>query len=238
MRFKSFQQNSQVEDVSHWTKQSERLGSNPGGVYADPHGNKHYIKFYNNPQQARSEVAASKIYNLIGLHTLDHRLVQHNGKLGVATSWRDDLTPLNAESYNQADDHMKSQIAKSMHAAILTKNWDAVGLDFDNIAKDRHNNLVHLDMGGVFKWRAQGGAKDYGDDISEVKSLMDPKMNYSAHHVFSKPSIAHHQQTIDSSTNIDPHKVAHIFKTTGVSDPEAHTNALLNRAKSLRDYFN
>ena len=51
----------QVIDDSWEFKPHSQLGSNPGGLFIGPDGEKHYIKFYKNPKQVESEYAATKI---------------------------------------------------------------------------------------------------------------------------------------------------------------------------------
>ena len=226
---------SQTPNVSSWNRVGEQLGSNPGGVFEDETGTKHYVKYYDNPMQARSEVAAGHIYNSMGLKTLNHHLVNNNGRLVVASVWHNNLTPMDAQGYKNLRD--KDQLARSFHAAILTKNWDSTGLHHDNISLDRNGNMVHLDMGGVFKFRAQGGPKPYDPDIGELTSLVNKDLNPTAHDAFLNVTLDHHKRALETTSKIDPNAVLHTFKILGLSDPHEHAQALIGRRDLLIKKF-
>ena len=48
-----------------------QYGSNPGGVHVDNKGNKHYVKYYKDGEQAKTEALTGKIYNHMGIKTLN-----------------------------------------------------------------------------------------------------------------------------------------------------------------------
>lgn len=223
-----------LPDVSHLQKVGGRLGSNDGGVFHDPHtGEKHYLKFYRDPSQARSEVAAANVYEKIGAKTLKPRLVSHEGRTAVATSWRDDLKPLAHHEYNDMSDHEKHSLSKHFHAAVLTKNWDTVGLGLDNIAKDKHGDFHTLDTGGSFSFRAQGGHKDYDHKIGEYDTLRDRHMNPDAHHVFSKLGHDHLQSGKAHATSLTDDDAHDIIRSAGL--PSEHAHALISRRDALKN---
>lgn len=163
-----------AEDISHMEPQhNTQYGSNPGGIHHDKAtGKSHYVKFYRDPEQAKTEVAASKIYGHMGVPHLNPKLVKHGEKLGVSTEWRTDLKRHTPEQLNSPPEHLHPQLAKHFHAAVLTKNWDAIGLEHDNVMSDKVGNLHTVDLGGSLQHRAMGGHKEYGHDIGEHDSLM------------------------------------------------------------------
>jgi SPP1 gp7 family putative phage head morphogenesis protein len=152
-------------------------GSNPGGIYEAPDGSKHYVKFYEDPNQARTEVASARLNERMGVQTLKPRFVEVDGKSGVATNWVDGLTKVTPADL--ATSHI-DDLAAAFNAAVVTKNWDVIGQQFDNLVLHPNGRLVLVDTGGSFKYRAQGKAKPFGVDIDEAKSLADPAQNASA----------------------------------------------------------
>ena len=170
-----------------WTKVGEQLGSNPGGTYRDLDYNKHYVKFYKNEQQGKTEALAGEVLKQLGIETTKPEVIDMDGKEGVSVPWNKNLD--NVSNTLQIQDNLtveeKEQLADMFGAAVLTNNWDTVGLVYDNIAYDNQTKkLVQMDLGGAFEFRAQGQPKDYGDNIDSYFSLMDPQ--YSAGKVFSK----------------------------------------------------
>lgn len=189
---------STLPDISHFQPTGAALGSNPGGPHVDPYTHqKYYVKFYSDPEQAKSEVAAAKIYEHVGAKTLNPTLATHNGRTAVVTKWRDDVKPLKREDYNNLSDDQKHDLARHFHAAILTKNWDSVGMGWDNLGQDAEGKLHTIDTGGTFNFRAQGAHKDFGPDIAEKKSLRDPAVNSYSAFSFSKLGPEHHTSAIN-----------------------------------------
>jgi len=60
-------------------------------------------------------------------------------------------------------------------------NWDAVGMSGDNMVVVG-GRVVRIDNGGALLFRAQGGRKgaQFGANVGELKTLLDPKKNPSA----------------------------------------------------------
>lgn len=236
LRFKTFIVSKNLNEDNEWTQIGQRLGSNPGGLYRNSEGT-HYVKFYKNPEQARTEVAASKIYNRLGIHTLNPELKQVNGKEAVVTKWRTDLRPMGHSIYNNPKPHQKHQLAKTFLAGVLTKNWDAVGLENDNLMHDEGGNIHSVDLGGTFKFRAMGGPKEYGPDIAEHKSLRDPKISAYGHHAFGGLDHNTLKAAADEVTRHSHKDILGDFKSAGVSNPEEHASSYMARAHALRQHY-
>jgi len=223
-----------LNDVSHWEViPHSQLGSNPASVLKDPEGNKHYVKFYHNPDQARSELAANKINERLGVHTLSPSLVMHKGKLGFATKWRSDMRNISPEEFEHSDN--QHQLAHHFQAAVLTKNWDATGQGWENMAKDASGKIYNLDAGAAFKFRAMGSPKPYDSAVHEYKSMRDPNMNYYSHHAFKSLRSDHIDQAIHTAMNINPADIHHDFASSGVSNPEEHAQTFLKRRQNFID---
>jgi SPP1 gp7 family putative phage head morphogenesis protein len=164
-----------------------QFGSNPGGLYEDPTGKKYYIKFYKDADQARTEWAAARIYKEMDLeaptlHLAEMKNARGKMQLALVSEWRDDLKRLSASEMLA----YKKDLAETYHAAVIVKNWDVVGLDYDNLVLTGNSRLMVVDSGGTFRFRAQGKPKPYGADLAEIKSLRDVSMNRQTGEVFNR----------------------------------------------------
>jgi hypothetical protein len=217
------------EDITGYEKVGGQLGSNPGGIFQNRKtGVKHYAKFYDDDQQSRSEVVAGKLYNDMGAKNLNPKLVRHNGRIGVATKWRDDLNEVGHPK--DLDQH---QLAKHFVAAVITKNWDAHGLSGDNTKIDPKGIIHNTDLGGVFRFRAMGGSKEFGKDIGEHDSLRE---RHPSSDLFGE--LKHeHIRTAVRDLNLTYHGVLKHFKRHGVADPEMHTVSVMGRVMALKDKY-
>lgn len=224
------------ENIDHYhEKPNTRKGSNPGGLFKNPDtGEDHYVKFYHNHEQARSEVAAAGIYGMLGAKTVNPRLVNRGGKIGVASKWNGELKSMEQADFHDLGDEDKHQIGKHFMGAVLTKNWDAVGLDHDNIMKHKYSDEYHtVDLGGTFEHRAQGAHKPYGPDVKEFHTLRDPDMNPQSHDVFGQLGPEHIESAKQSLHQVTPDKVHSLFNSVGINNPAQKTAALIARKSAL-----
>lgn len=161
-----------------WKKVGEKLGSNEGGTYMHASGTKHYVKFPKNPDQAKTEALSARIAEAMGIKTTSPDWEMIDGKIGVASvhknlfkiDWSNPEHMISSMSGNQ-----RLQLARMFFHAKLTKNWDVLGVDASNIMMDSELNLVQMDTGGSFEFRAQGKHKDYGVDTTDT-NLFDPAL--------------------------------------------------------------
>jgi hypothetical protein len=160
----------------------DQLGSVPGGLYEDrTTGERWYVKFYAEANQARSEAVALTLYRRLGLITPDVEITTINGRIAIASRWMDGLRRATAEELSAHPD-----LPRLWQGAILTKDWDVLGLELDNVLIDPNGRLVKIDAGGAFGFRAQGGTKIYDRAIDEIKSLRDLSRNRAAAQVFNE----------------------------------------------------
>ena len=220
-----------------WTSKGSTLGTNPGGTYEAPDKGKHYVKFYHDPEQAKIEHATGKIYNLLGIHTPETKLISHQGKLGIASRWNDNLQkmrPVSAKTPEQA-----KQLGRMYHAAVITKNWDIVGLDHENIMHDTKTGDLHsLDHGGSMTFRAMGGRKEFDNGIGEKLSLRSAQN--TAGPVFNKLFKAHpnlEKETAQSLKNLSHPVVQGILKDAGLANHKQLADTIMTRRdKHLASY--
>lgn len=193
-------------------------GSNPGGQYQDSLGRKFYVKYYADANQARTEYAAGRVGKLLGIEAPESWLIDAgNKKLAFITRWDDDVKALTAK---QMAEH--ADIGKAYHTAVITKDWDVVGLEYDNLMLAKNGKLTVIDSGGSFKFRAQGAAKPFGKDIDDYESLLDPSR--PAGKVFQAAFTK--DPTLEAKSarvllNLDKKQVAAIMKDSGFSAKEA-----------------
>ena len=150
-----------------------QLGTNPGGRYTHlVSGKDYYIKFPNNSEQAKVEVASSRVYNALGIPTLNPTGKDISGRIGVITPWRDDLKTVTEDELKsriKTDPHFANEMVKLHVASALVRNHDAVGLwDAPNIMFHKNGNgYSSIDQGGSMHFRAQGEPKEFGEDARE-----------------------------------------------------------------------
>ena len=108
-------------DISKWKSVGGQLGSNPGGTFETPAGEKYYVKFSPTADHAKNEHLASKLYNNWDSNAVPVSLIKLNGKLGVATKWMShaDFDP------NIAKHNTEASKAFAHHAWLA--NWDVAG---------------------------------------------------------------------------------------------------------------
>lgn len=230
--------------VEELQKTGSQQGSNPGGKYKDSDtGKEYYIKHPDNPDQAKVEKLTSDIHLLMGLHTLNPKVQNINGKSAVVSEYNNDIEPLKSHHLQDLSDENHKHLGTMYAAGVLTKNWDIAGTGVEhgqgNIFKDKKTGkLISGDTGGSFHFRAQGGHKDYTPDISEKDSLLDHSMSEGAkyfHHALSKPGVIEHIKNTLQNLNMD--KVKKAFSDSGLHNHEELHKNFVERHKKLIDHF-
>jgi hypothetical protein len=226
------------DKIDHWKHVNDhQLGSNPGGLMKSPEGENHYVKFYKNPEQAKTEHATGRIYNQMGIHTPQTKLISHGGRLGIASKWNDSLERVHAGDEHNYNSHNAAQMGRLYHAAVLTKNWDVVGLEHDNVMRDKHTGDIHsIDHGGSMNFRAMGTSKPFDHDISEHKTLKDPSGASTAGVVFSNVFKKHpdiEKKTSESLKNLSHEGVQGILKDSGIADHANMASTIMKRRDAI-----
>lgn len=172
-----------VENIASWKVAGAKKGSNPGGLYIDGDGQKWYVKFPQDEDQARNEVLASNLYGLVGVRTAEAKLVRRGKRIGVASEWIEGL----ASQPSALKSGDVEGVTDGFVADAWLANWDVVGLNHDNLLVDEDGDAVRIDPGGSLLYRAQGGLKGaaFGDHVPELESLRDPSVNGVAAPVFA-----------------------------------------------------
>ena len=160
-----------IERDKKWdlTKVSGQLGSNEGGWYEKPNGERFYVKFYENPSQGQAEFVANAVYAKLGIKAVRSEIIQLDGREAIASPAVPEATPASKEAQGGSEDVQKGFVADAFLA-----NWDVVGLVYDNIVQGE-DGFYRIDNGGSLIFRAQGGDKTYSpDSIPELQSMRVP----------------------------------------------------------------
>lgn len=211
-------------------KVSGAKGSNEGGVYEDQTGKKYYVKLYKNIDQGRVEVLANGILQRLGIRTVDSQIGKVGGREAIIAPWNESfarIKPSVMEKFTSSR-HL-SQLADMEIGAKLTKNWDIVGLEYDNVVLDKlTDDLIAVDQGGSFHFRAQGAPKEYGPDPSDTDFT---KSNNAATRVFKQVDEGRRTDAVNRLTKIP---VKDLFDQSGLKNADALYKNYVTRAQRLR----
>ncbi len=172
---------SQPLDISGWKQVGPQAGSNPGGVFEAPDGARYYVKFPKNPDHAKSEVLAAKLYELAGITAPISRMATQNGKVGIA-SLMDESLKHDVPALSSGKVH---SVKAGFAADAWLANYDVAGLGFDNVMLKPTGGAVRIDVGASMEFRAQGAKKPFGSKVGETKTLLDPKINAQSSAMFA-----------------------------------------------------
>jgi hypothetical protein len=175
------QADAPIPSMDDWKQVGPQGGSNPGGKFVDPTGTEWYCKFPSDPDVAKSEVLAARLYAAAGVSGQDAQLITRDGKIGIASKWQD------VKKVAPADLAKTDGVASGFAVDAWLGNWDVVGMEFDNLQVDvATGKAMRVDAGGSLQYRAQGGKKAFGNNVVELDSLRDKAINPQAAAVFGK----------------------------------------------------
>ena len=165
----------EIIDSARLRQVGRRMGSNPGGVFADENGRRYYVKSLESPVYARNELIAAALYRLAGAPTLNYLRTTRNNE--VAT----EMVDLDKKYVGQFSDDERRQAQQWFGVHAWTANWDAAGFQGDNqgVVGGR---VLTLDVGGALEFRAMGHPKGkaFGSQVGELDRLrQDPDNPYA-----------------------------------------------------------
>lgn len=228
----------EFDDLSRYTRISGPLGSNDGGVYENEGGIKIYVKEPRSELHGENEVLASKLYERLGIETVEIR----HGRLANGTEvtysyW------INAESdlRERLDDPVyleKLQEGFAVDAWIA--NWDVAGAVFDNVVSDGESNPVRIDPGGALLFRARGEPKGgaFNDSANEIDTLADGTNPQSAE-VFGSMTEEQKKKAAARLKWITPEEIEELVGSQ-ISDPnvaESLAQTLIARRQNILERF-
>ena len=204
-----------IQSMDNWKQVGPQGGSNPGGKFVDEHGTEWYCKFPGNEDVAKSEVLAAKLYGAAGVAGQDAKLVTKDGKLGIASKWQDVKKASSPAALAKVEG-----VASGFAADAWLGNWDVVGLGYDNLQVGADGKAMRVDAGGSLEYRAQGGKKAFGNTVTELDSLRDPKINPQSAAVFGKLSKADITAGVAKVLKVSDAQIHALVNTYGPGDAE------------------
>jgi hypothetical protein len=135
--------------VQTWERESGPLGSNPGGLHTDAHGNKYYVKAYsgaNGDDRTKNEKLTSELYKLAGVPVADIGLTNWKGRTAIASPIieGEKLDRFEPREYP----HIKD-LLEHFPADAWLSNYDVAGTHHNNVIVDYNNHAHRIDNGGV-----------------------------------------------------------------------------------------
>jgi len=196
-------------DMDKAQKIGPRLGSNPGGVY-EINGKQYYIKTGKSADHVRNELTAVDLARAAGVNTLNY--VPVKGGNHVASEFE----KLTKDNIDQFDAKEKAQARGNFVAHAWLANWDAAGLENDNMGT-RNGRVIALDMGGALDYRAQGGPKgpNFGTKVGELETMRDSKRNPENARLFKPMTDTELRRSAEKVTRITDQRIRDIVAKHG-----------------------
>jgi hypothetical protein len=225
-----------IYEVSNLKQKSHQLGSNPGGIY-QIEDTDYYVKFPDDPDIAKTEVLANKIYELLGVHVPQVNLISYEGQIGLTSKMEDLLDEDDMSSYlDELSKHADTRINFIVDAWLA--NWDVAGQTFDskNIMLDKARRPLRIDQGGALSRRAQGGLKGagWGNDVGELESLRGSKATRMAQKVFQAVSDSDLKAGADKLRHLNTDKLRALIDEYA---PDNEKDSLYDILIARRDYI-
>ena len=223
--------------ASEWAKVGSQKGSNPGGVY-ERDGVRHYVKFPR-PGQSLTEEISDRVHEALGAKTMNHEMQMIGDKEASVSVMNSSMEILGRDGWRNLDARQRDQAAKIVVASMLTKNWDVVGLTYDNVAKDSKGDLHIVDTGGSFKFRAQGEPKPFDGSVeTEIARMTDYKQYGGEAASVIEPLLKKHPEAFSNAAKaLSKMTKADFEKLAGDFNDPSVVQGLLDRQKKLVKHF-
>lgn len=173
------------------TKVADLPGSTKPYSAKDKAGNMWVVKDVDisgiDPDHLRNEGVTDDIYRVVGVDTTEGKVIETPHGPRKITKFIDG-PELNVWRRGKSDDEieaMNKEIGKGFVMDALLGNRDVIGSTGNNIIIDKKGRPVRIDNGGSMKFRAQGEAKKFGPQVSDLKHMRDPKLNPTSAAVFA-----------------------------------------------------
>jgi hypothetical protein len=230
----------EFDDLSRYKRIGGPLGSNDGGIYENEGGIKIYVKEPQDELHGENEVLASKLYERLGIETVEMR----HGRLADGTEvtysyWINAESDLRERLDDEDEDYLK-KLQEGFAVDAWLANWDVAGLVYDNIVSDREGSPVRVDPGGALLFRAQGEPKGsaFGDSADEIDTLADGTNPQSAR-IFGDMTEEQKKKAAARLKWITPEEIEELVKEQ-ISDPavaEKLARTLIARRENILERF-
>ena len=223
-----------LEFDDKWKKVGPQTGSNPGGMYTDPTGQRWYVKFMGDTAKARerslNEVVATDLYRAAGVNVPEVQMLRYGGgKTGVASR-------IQQVKKGTPDTLGKVEgVHDGMAVDAWLANWDVVGLEFDNLAINAAGKAIRIDTGGSMLYRAQGAPKGkaWGNVVTEMESLRNKGINPQAARVFGNITETQLRASVERVAAMTDEQIATIVQTRWGLNPKSQ--GLIDTLKARRN---
>lgn len=211
-------------------------GSNEGLKMKDETGQEWYVKIPKNPEHAQAELLAAKLYAAGGFSAPDSMIVEHNGKVAIASKWVDlkKATPAQMKKAKGMLDGF------AMDAWL--GNWDVVGLNYDNAMLLPDGTIHRVDPGGSLMFRAMGEKKtadQWGPVVHELETFVNGT-NDKTKDIFGKMKKADIEASVVKVLKISNAQISSLVHKFGPGDAAAKKElikTLIARKEYLAEKF-
>lgn len=155
-----------------------------------------------NGQQNVTEHVVSQLYKAAGIDTPDMNLVAgpgFNNQIGIENCWIKSKAIAGLKPIYEDTKLAHEGFAVDAWLA----NWDAVCSGNTCI---KNGSAVRLDFGGALNFRARGAKKNFGNQVTELSTLLDPNINPESASVFknmTREDLIKSLERVQSVTNDD-----------------------------------
>lgn len=210
-------------DIGAWKeKPGTQGGYNPGGEYTDPQGKKWYVKFPASEEAARTEVLANALYTLTGAYVPKVRLIQKNGKIGIASQWIDgavvDKAALKSGTLTGAREFFAADAWLANYDVV--GNNPAPGKGWDNIV-NVGGKALRVEAGGALDHKGSGGKKPFGDKVTDLSTFRDPSINPNTAAVFGAMTNEEIADSVAAVSGISDDTIKGVVDMFGAGDAVA-----------------
>jgi len=218
-----------------------QAGSNTGAYYQNVNNlaERYYIKTPANEEIAKNEMLASKLYQAAGVEVPDLQFIDVNGQKSIASSIIDGVSE---DKALLTSGKLRAGIYDNFVVDAWLGDWDVVGLNYDNLLIKDGVRAVRIDVGGSLLYRAQGTSKglNFGDVVTELKSMRDGRTNPSAANVFRNIKKAELENGVRKVLSVSDDKIRSLVEEFGPSDVatrQALSERLIARKKYIQEQF-
>jgi len=224
-----------VANADNWKQVGQKQGSNPGGTFKDASGQDWYVKFPASLDHVKNELLASKLYGAAGVHVPKLRIVERDGKIGIASKIVPGVSNVGA-GIKSAEGALEGFAVDAWLG-----NYDAVGTGYDNLLKTSDGKAIRIDVGGSLIYRAQGAPKtDFGNEVNEIEGMRNKAKNSYAASVFGGMSARQLDKSVALVLDVPDDVISQVVEKYGpgsAADKAALAAKLIARKNDLAKKF-